>query len=204
MNNDKEALLVAYTSYINDKKGDNIFYISEKNDRVCVMIEEDCIKIGGTGSNDFKDWFQNTLILGTNVPGIGRVPRGFYKNIEKLVDKIAFHILLHKEKVIDGSGHSRGAVIISYVLYRLWEKGFNIRSLTGFGCPNFVKSTGKDQFNGIIPTIKMFRNGGDQVTRHPVFGYKKPVKQIQIGPKRNWFTKRFNKDHLIERYMANL
>jgi len=204
MSETRKALEVAYTSYAKDKKGDNVEYFNQKNDRACVIIGSDVIKIGSAGSNDLKDWFQNTLIVGINIPGIGRVPRGFYKNVEGMVDKIALHLLNHKDKVIDGSGHSRGGPFMAFVLYRLWERGFNVRSLITFGCPNFVKEEGKNQFNGVIPIIKMIKNGGDQVTRHPNFGYKKPVKQTKIGPKRNWFTKRFNKDHLIERYLKNI
>lgn len=204
MINSKDALNVAYIAYMRDKKGDNIVYLNEKNDRCCVIIEDNVIKIGSAGSNDLKDWMQNTLILGQNFGRLGRVPRGFIKNIDGLVDKIAFHIQSHKDKLIQGSGHSRGVPLIAFILYRLWERGFNIGSFVGFGSPKFLKTKGIKQFNAVIPNIKLYKNGADQVTRHPNFGYKHPVTLTKIGPNRRFLSIVFNKDHLISNYIKNI
>lgn len=200
----KRALEVAEIAYNKDIQGDDIIYFHQKNERCCIIIHDDYIEIGAAGSNDLKDWMQNTLILGTKSNGLGRVPRGFYKNIGPLVDKITFHLKPYKERPIRVSGHSRGVPIITFVSYAMWCMGYNIESLTGFGSPKFVKKYGKNQLRATIPNIQMFKNGRDQVTRHPNFGYMSPCKYTEIGPKRNFFTYLFNMDHMIDRYKESV
>lgn len=198
------ALQVANIAYAQDRKGDDIYYINEKNERLCVWVSDNMIEIGVAGSNDSKDWLENFKILGKKVDGFGRVPRGFWKNVPKFVQKIDHYLKKYQDREIHISAHSRGVPIGFYIGVLLYKSGYNIKSIIGFGAPNFVKKQGVSYIKKSgIQDIRIYKNGSDQVTRHP-WGYKKPIKQIQISKPRRFLGKIFNKDHLISNYIKNI
>ena len=204
MVNKCRALEVANLAYLKDKMGDEIIGIKEKNEKACIIISDDIIEIGVAGSNDFIDWRDNLRFIGTSTKNYGRIPKGFYVNVERLLPKVLFSINSDRIKPIRLSGHSRGAPIATLLSMALKLRGYNVVSVYGFGSPNIGKKSFVEKIKKLNIATFYFKNGGDQVTTVPKFGYKKPSSQIKIGPKRNWFTKIFNKDHYISRYIKNI
>ena len=207
LQDEKRALFLSNLAYQKDKPGDEVICIKAKNEKAIVIIHDTYVEIALAGSDDKWDWIDNLRIIGKSTKIYGRIMGGFYTNLNRLLPKIEEIIKDHKDKEIRLAGHSRGASIMLLLVIALRRKGYRI-SVTegwaiGFGCPN----TGKKSFVKIYKATGcrtiLVKNGGDQVTRNPRFGYKKPVKQKKIGPKRNWFTAIFNKDHLIERYFKS-
>jgi hypothetical protein len=195
-----DGLHLALRAYCDDKPNDEWLQVKAKNETAVVRINDFSIDIGVAGSNDFKDWFDNFRIIGTTRSGYGRVPRGFYTNLDRLAPKIMELIKDHRDKTVTISGHSRGGAIAFLLAIFLHRQGFRITDIVTFGCPNVGKSNFIREVKRIKANIRMYKNGSDLITTLPpfIFGYKKPSRQIQIGKKRWWGTS--IEDHYRESY----
>jgi len=199
----RHGIHLACKAYCKDDPNDNFIQIISKNESAVVEINDDRINIGIAGSNDWKDLIDNLRIIGTSRKGYGRIPRGFYTNLDNLGHKILDVIKDHQDKPVFISGHSRGGAISFLVAIYLWIAGFTISDIYTYGCPNIGKSGFIKAIKKLKCNVLMYKNGSDIVTTLPWFwlGYKKPCVQIQIGKKRLFPSA---KDHLIENYLNSL
>lgn len=127
-----------------------------------------------SGSKELKDWAHDANIIKSPYRNMGWLHNGFtgaYEEIRTLQDSV-----LNKNKPIVVTGHSLGGATAHVAAMDLKARGYDVHSLTTFGCPNVGGSDWKANFDKAgIPSFR-YVNAWDVVPRIPKIGYE-PVGQ---------------------------
>lgn len=123
-----------------------------------------------SGSKELKDWGHDANIIKRPVKDMGYVHSGFssaYDEIKPLQDSV-----LDKKKPIVVCGHSLGGATATIAALDLKQRGYNVHSLTTFGCPRVGDPTFKAAYDKAnIPSFR-YVNSYDVVPRIPKINYE--------------------------------
>jgi len=126
--------------------------------------------ISYSGSKEMKDWGHDANIRKEPYKNMGWVHKGFssaYDELLPIQDKV-----LNKNKPVVVTGHSLGGATATVAALDLKSRGYDVHSLTTFGCPR----VGGDSFGAAFDKaqIPAFRyvNAWDVVPRIPKIDYQ--------------------------------
>ncbi|MDB5103736.1 MAG: hypothetical protein JWP91_1425 [Fibrobacteres bacterium] len=132
-----------------------------------------------SGSKEMKDWGHDANIAKGRYREMGTVHRGFssaYDELKPLQDS-----MLDKNKPVVVAGHSLGGATATIAALDLKQRGYNVVSLTTFGCPRVGAADFKKTYDAAnIPTFR-YVNSYDVVPRIPKIGYNHVGTPFYLG-----------------------
>ena len=136
------------------------------------------------GSTDTEDWLTNLKFLPLPHVKLRWVHAGFWWGAKRALKTVVKR--LDKGKPLYIGGHSKGGPEAVLLAWLLKNKGYDVRSVTTFGAPEFISPNGASKaFKALA--ITQYRNGGDIVPLLPVgwldwLGHARPL--MQLGNRR--------------------
>jgi hypothetical protein len=126
--------------------------------------------ISFSGSKELKDWGHDASISKAPYKDWGPVHTGFssaYEELKPLQDSI-----LDKRKPIVVAGHSLGGATATIAALDLKQRGYNVVSLTTFGCPRVGGTEFKSAYDKAGIPSHRYVNSYDVVPRIPKSGFE--------------------------------
>tara|TARA_R100000951_G_C2618241_1_gene173533 strand:+ start:311 stop:943 length:633 start_codon:yes stop_codon:yes gene_type:complete len=183
------------------------------NEAFLIKKEGNIIFIAFAGSNDLKDWVEDSDIKTSFLQKLGvEIHHGFWTSMMQCWFRISFELMSQYtpgNKIII-TGHSKGAAMAFCLRLKLIIKDYPMSDIFvyGYGSPRVVKTNSKNRYNRLYNiNVNLFVNQGDPVTKLPreYMGYSTICNNLKVV-KVPWYKRIYiirSLNHKIKTYTEN-